>query len=492
MAEEFQLGSGNWWVSASSSSRNRFDGSSSSSSSAAAAASSALHMSSNSNSVSMGISSFGWAAPGEVVDIKAAAAARSSLDSASPTPSGGVLVDPNLQIMGLGLSSQPLDWNQSLFRGEKGEQNSYGSMLQQEMSSNANYHHHQHQHQQETTSEEQWRQRVLYSGGGGGSDEASVNDYNKQQQMGGGRAGFSLDQPPAHEYLGGGGGGGASTCQGLNTSFELDSSYGSPSTMLQAGLLASNSNNQPNFTARTSMGFPYNNNTPANYGAAGDVMSSSWSKFPQFLRTTSPPKQPQLHFSNNTTFWNATAAAMNDVRSTFFPSLHTQLPSSTVDEKPKNVSDVRDLSTSTAAAAKKTSNETPSGKRARNENPSPPMPPFKVRKEKMGDRITALQQLVSPFGKTDTASVLTEAIEYIKFLHDQVNALSAPYMKSGSSMQQHQQMISSEKSKDPEGGARQDLRSRGLCLVPVSSTFPVTHETTADFWSPTSFGGSFR
>nr|GME02755.1 transcription factor bHLH123-like isoform X1 [Ipomoea batatas] len=456
MAEEFQLGSGNWWVSASSSSRNRFDGSSSSSSSsAAAAASSALH---NSNSVSMGISSFGWAAPGEVVDIKAAAAARSSLDSASPTPSGGVLVDPNLQIMGLGLSSQPLDWNQSLF-------------------------------QQETTSEEQWRQRVLYSGGGGGSDEASVNDYNKQQQMGGGRAGFSLDQPAAHEYLGGGG---ASTCQGLNTSFELDSSYGSPSTMLQAGLLASNSNNQPNFTARTSMGFPYNNNTPANYGAAGDVMSSSWSKFPQFLRTTSPPKQPQLHFSNNTTFWNATAAAMNDVRSTFFPSLHTQLPSSTVDEKPKNVSDVRDLSTSTAAAAKKTSNETPSGKRARNENPSPPMPPFKVRKEKMGDRITALQQLVSPFGKTDTASVLTEAIEYIKFLHDQVNALSAPYMKSGSSMQQHQQMISSEKSKDPEGGARQDLRSRGLCLVPVSSTFPVTHETTADFWSPTSFGGSFR
>lgn len=88
----------------------------------------------------------------------------------------------------------------------------------------------------------------------------------------------------------------------------------------------------------------------------------------------------------------------------------------------------------------------------------------------MGDRITALQQLVSPFGKvnlapkciyllyfhkelassfacsffflkikkknlivyddfksclivcqTDTASVLSEAIEYIKFLHEQVN-----------------------------------------------------------------------
>eukprot|EP00252_Welwitschia_mirabilis_P007234 TRINITY_DN1842_c0_g1_i12.p1 TRINITY_DN1842_c0_g1~~TRINITY_DN1842_c0_g1_i12.p1 ORF type:complete len:270 (+),score=37.18 TRINITY_DN1842_c0_g1_i12:35-811(+) len=48
------------------------------------------------------------------------------------------------------------------------------------------------------------------------------------------------------------------------------------------------------------------------------------------------------------------------------------------------------------------------------------VPSFKVRKEKLGDRITALQQLVSPFGKTDTASVLLEAIGYIKFLQEQV------------------------------------------------------------------------
>ncbi|XP_039143786.1 transcription factor bHLH110-like isoform X3 [Dioscorea cayenensis subsp. rotundata] len=55
---------------------------------------------------------------------------------------------------------------------------------------------------------------------------------------------------------------------------------------------------------------------------------------------------------------------------------------------------------------------------------------FKVRKEKLGDRIAALQQLVSPFGKTDTASVLMEAIGYIKFLQDQVETLSVPYMRS--------------------------------------------------------------
>eukprot|EP00268_Persea_americana_P022444 TRINITY_DN22358_c0_g1_i2.p1 TRINITY_DN22358_c0_g1~~TRINITY_DN22358_c0_g1_i2.p1 ORF type:complete len:120 (-),score=23.59 TRINITY_DN22358_c0_g1_i2:652-1011(-) len=45
---------------------------------------------------------------------------------------------------------------------------------------------------------------------------------------------------------------------------------------------------------------------------------------------------------------------------------------------------------------------------------------MRERKEKVGEKITALQQLVSPFGKTDTASVLSEAMGYIKFLQEQV------------------------------------------------------------------------
>ncbi|KAL6853860.1 hypothetical protein ACP4OV_019889 [Aristida adscensionis] len=140
-------------------------------------------------------------------------------------------------------------------------------------------------------------------------------------------------------------------------------------------------------------------------------------------------------------------------------------------------------------AARKSVSDSPSAaKRPRIEAPSP-LPTFKVRKEKLGDRITALQQLVSPFGKTDTASVLHEAIEYIKFLHEQVASLSSPYLKNGFPLQQFQQK-GSENAKDDQE-TKKDLRSRGLCLVPVASTYTVASESVPEFWHPT-FGGTFR
>ncbi|KAL5760671.1 hypothetical protein ACOSP7_019183 [Xanthoceras sorbifolium] len=109
-------------------------------------------------------------------------------------------------------------------------------------------------------------------------------------------------------------------------------------------------------------------------------------------------------------------------------------------------------------------------------------------KVKLADKITALQQIVSPFGKTDTASVLYEAIGYIKFLQEQVQLLSNPYMKSNS-------------HKDPWGGLdrkekgdiKVDLRSRGLCLVPISCTPKVCHDNTgSDYWTPAYRGCLYR
>ncbi|KAJ6823386.1 transcription factor bHLH68-like [Iris pallida] len=106
-----------------------------------------------------------------------------------------------------------------------------------------------------------------------------------------------------------------------------------------------------------------------------------------------------------------------------------------------NSSSMLDFSNSRAAGRKhhhldhsSECNSTPTGspyKKARVQASSA-QSTFKVRKEKLGDRITALHQLVSPFGKTDTASVLLEAIGYVRFLQSQIEALSSPYLATGS------------------------------------------------------------
>ncbi|KAI3684894.1 hypothetical protein L6452_34122 [Arctium lappa] len=103
----------------------------------------------------------------------------------------------------------------------------------------------------------------------------------------------------------------------------------------------------------------------------------------------------------------------------------------------------------------------------------PSCPPLKVRKEKLGDRISALQQMVAPFGKTDTASVLMEAIGYIKFLQNQVETLSVPYMNSTQKASRTSSRGGSIKDVNEE--TKRDLRSRGLCLVPLPCLSYVTY-----------------
>ncbi|RLN22662.1 transcription factor bHLH68-like isoform X1 [Panicum miliaceum] len=161
-------------------------------------------------------------------------------------------------------------------------------------------------------------------------------------------------------------------------------------------------------------------------------------------------------------------------------------------------------------------NSTASGsapKKARVQTSSSAQSTLKVRKERLGDRITALHQIVSPFGKTDTASVLQETIGYIRFLLGHIETLSFPYLGLGghgnenSIMQQHTvatllnhstsngmveaaEAASTQQLEEVNGGgddegSNKDLRSRGLCLVPVSCTSHLAGDDSgaSDFWA---------
>ncbi|XP_004509986.1 transcription factor bHLH123 isoform X2 [Cicer arietinum] len=376
-----------------------------------------------------------------------------------PSDSSNSNNDSNLHMMDLGLSSQTIDWNQASLLGEKSSEGSFRSMLQENLnSSNTNFQQENEGVRVGLSHQVNWKQEKLFS------TESSNNEFKQVNR------GFSLDQtqfsPQYSSEESNMISQGLSACS--STTFQIDSStiYGN-SSMLQ-GLLGNETNQ---IQQQQAMNFPYS----TSYGLTTNELMPSWSKV---THQKQQPQNNQLHFTNNAPFWNASEGTIKDAPSSFLPPFATPIFGT---PQPKNISEGRDSS----SVAKKSGSE-PAPKRPKNETPSP-LPAFKVRKEKMGDRITALQQLVSPFGKTDTASVLSEAIEYIKFLHEQVTVLSTPYMKSGAPIQ-HQQ--NSGKSKETEG-PKQDLRSRGLCLVPVSSTFPMTHEPTVEYWTPT-FGGTFR
>ncbi|KAK4787279.1 hypothetical protein SAY86_011112 [Trapa natans] len=203
------------------------------------------------------------------------------------------------------------------------------------------------------------------------------------------------------------------------------------------------------------------------------VSSTSDGKLPSMLNPSiSSLSQP---------YWDSSLSALDDIQVGILASPHPSLSGSSADDEKLKCST---LFAKVSGSTEKKVNGEPAPKRPRLETPSP-LPTFKVRKEKLGDRITALQQLVSPFGKTDTASVLHEAVEYIKFLHDQVNALSAPYLKDDGT--DHRTLKNTEGPQEES----MDLRSRGLCLAPISSAFPITNcHIPGEFWAPT-FGGSF-
>ncbi|XP_023747329.1 transcription factor bHLH123 isoform X2 [Lactuca sativa] len=375
----------------------------------------------------------------------------------------------SLHMMGLRRSSpsppQSLDWNQALLRGDEKSENSFQNLLQDQ----------DHSLRSNTTNfqleSNQWRSDKMYAS----SSQDSSSDFKQfKARM------SHLEQQPMQESDNES----IITCQGLNSSFQNMDSYGSPSTMMQ-NLFGSDSNQQQDSSFDQNHGMNYsmyqssyddmNKHVGGVDGGIGEEFAVNSSKKIQLADMGAN----QLHFSNNTRFWNVVETGVSNIRASFFPSFQMQLPLSTIEDKPKITTGVT-----------KESVTEPLNKRTKNDHQSH-LPSFKVKKEKMGDRITALQQLVSPFGKTDTASVLFEAIDYIRFLHEQVSVLSTPYMKNGASTIQHQPQKLQQTSEKSSDGTTHDLRRRGLCLVPFSRTFPVTHETTVDFWTPT-FGGSFR
>ncbi|KAL1535614.1 transcription factor bHLH154-like protein [Salvia divinorum] len=79
-------------------------------------------------------------------------------------------------------------------------------------------------------------------------------------------------------------------------------------------------------------------------------------------------------------------------------------------------------------------------------------PTSRRRSQKLTDKITTLQKLVSPYGKTDTASVLLEASVSIQALQDQIKEMF--------------HIISGDQTAMQIGERRFDLQSQGLCLVP--------------------------
>lgn len=387
---------------------------------------------------------------------------QQSDDSASGT--GSILIDSTLQMMGFGMSSSTSsNWNQSLLGS------AFHSVLQEETgmaggSGSSN----------NSQIQKDWSPKN-FSSGGGGSQVSTVNAFKPMNQD------FSLDQQGLNSVV--------TSTGSLSGDFPIVSaSYGYPSTLIQSLYEPEpEPQPQPQNSLFTNPSMSYS--STVNYGTCSNELSPTWSNVSSLLKPSMPKQQLSgLQFSNNTTFWSASAEALNDIRAGVFASSQAQYQTPKFEEKPNCPNTLlnklkREESPDTASAAKKNSSE-PAFKRQRIETPSP-LPTFKVRKEKLGDRITALQQLVSPFGKTDTASVLHEAIDYIKFLHDQVSVLSNPYMKNGAPIQ-HQQDCDNLKESE---GPKQDLRSRGLCLVPISSTFPVANETNVDFWTPT-YGGA--
>ncbi|CAN8295826.1 unnamed protein product [Cochlearia groenlandica] len=129
----------------------------------------------------------------------------------------------------------------------------------------------------------------------------------------------------------------------------------------------------------------------------------------------------------------------------------------------------------------------------------------RLRRERIAERIRALQDLVPTVNKTDRAAMIDEIVDYVKFLRLQVKVLSmsrlggagavAPLvteMPLSSSIEDETQAVWEKWSNDGTeqqvaklmeenvGAAMQLLQSKALCIMPISLAMAIYHSQPPD------------
>ncbi|GJM87127.1 hypothetical protein PR202_ga03051 [Eleusine coracana subsp. coracana] len=135
-------------------------------------------------------------------------------------------------------------------------------------------------------------------------------------------------------------------------------------------------------------------------------------------------------------------------------------------------------------------------------------PPFgQLRRERIAERMKALQELVPNANKTDKASMLDEIIDYVKFLQLQVKVLSMSRLGGASAVAPLVANMSSEGNgngngsengcsslrlteqqvaklmEEDMGSAMQYLQGKGLCLMPISLASAISSATSPSLLS---------
>ncbi|KAH7674995.1 Myc-type basic helix-loop-helix (bHLH) domain-containing protein [Dioscorea alata] len=125
----------------------------------------------------------------------------------------------------------------------------------------------------------------------------------------------------------------------------------------------------------------------------------------------------------------------------------------------------------------------------------------RLRRERIAERMKALQELVPNANKTDKASMLDEIIDYVKFLQLQVKVLSMSRLGGAAAVAPLVADVSSEAGRGGGGGtggsdslavtehqvaklmeedmgsAMQYLQGKGLCLMPISLASAISSAT---------------